>query len=98
MSNSSIFLKVSAVVLLCATVTPAGFAQTPQSSTNGTSSMAPEQTGAVKIPIADNQREPLARVMHSKHNSCFVEDLDPGDDSSMIMVCGVAQLKTQFSP
>jgi hypothetical protein len=52
----------------------------------------------VPIHMSKQRMEELSTIMHSKRNSCFLEDLDPGDDSSLIMICGVEQDVASFAP
>jgi hypothetical protein len=61
-------------------------AQTTQPADNPV--LAPSMPAyAVKIDMKPAQMARLAQVMHSGHSYCFLEDLDPGDDSSMLLIC-----------
>ena len=58
------------------------------------------QPSAVVVPVhmLPKQMIVLATVMHSDHNSCYLQDLQPEDDSSMVLICGVEQPRVSFSP
>jgi hypothetical protein len=96
MAISKSLLEVSTIALVCMMAAAVGFAQTPQSSTSGTPDS--KTTKPVQVSVPDSQKEALSRVMHSKQNSCFVEDMTPDDDSSMIVLCGIPPEKVIFSP
>jgi hypothetical protein len=54
----------------------------------------------LKVPMMKpEQMKALEKIMHSDRDSCFLQDLDPGDDSSMILVCGIdPQPTVTFTP
>jgi hypothetical protein len=42
--------------------------------------------------------EKIAAMMHAGRGMCFVQDLDPGDDSSLIEICGIPESTVTFQP
>jgi hypothetical protein len=50
-----------------------------------------------KLHMDPSKMSELVSIMHSKMNHCFLEDLDPGDDASLVMICGVPEGVTRFS-
>ena len=52
-----------------------------------------------KMNMKPEQMVMLAKVMHSSHHYCYLQDLDPGDDSSMLLICQAGPLTPPtFSP
>jgi hypothetical protein len=49
-----------------------------------------------KLHMDPSQMSTLVSIMHSKMDHCFLEDLDPGDDASLVMICGVPEGVTSF--
>jgi hypothetical protein len=84
--------------------TTESFAQTTSATkvTNGSGHLSgPEPSEpviVVPIHMARKQMMALAQIMHSDRNSCYLQDLQPQDDSSMIMICGVDQPVASFAP
>jgi hypothetical protein len=52
----------------------------------------------MKVTLPPAQMKKMADMMRAGYNNCYVEDLDPGDDSSMLMICGVQQPAESFVP
>jgi hypothetical protein len=54
---------------------------------------------AFKLNLDPADMKKVAAMMHAGRSMCFVQDLDPGDDSSLIEICGVPLESTQtFEP
>jgi hypothetical protein len=52
----------------------------------------------MKVTLPADQMKKMADMMRAGYNGCFVEDLDPEDDSSMLMICGVRPSAGSFAP
>jgi hypothetical protein len=101
---------IPAIVLstiLCFGSAIPGFAQssTPADSTStaeGSSNTQPQMMKPFVLKLqhmAPEQKATMMAIMKSGHQNCFVEELNPGDDSSMILICGVGgPTTTTFSP
>jgi hypothetical protein len=80
-----------------------GLAQ-PASTANSTATPAETQTRPMMTPLAfklnldpaDMQK--IAAMMHAGRGMCFVQDLNPGDDSSLIEICGLPESTQTFEP
>jgi len=53
---------------------------------------------AFKLNLDPADMEKLAAMMHAGRGMCFVQDLDPGDDSSLIEICGIPESTVTFQP
>jgi len=76
-------------------------ASTPSSSATTTQQNTPSRMMmpvAFKLNIDPADMARLAAMMHAGRSMCFVEDLDPGDDSSMIAICGLPASTVSFAP
>lgn len=96
--------RFSYVAILSATVAYFGFSTLPclaQASQQDGSSAMPStvQPYTVKVNMKPMQMAMLAKIMHSGHSYCFLQDLDPLDDSSMVLTCLPGRPPTvSFSP
>ena len=52
---------------------------------------------AFKLNLDPADMQKIAAMMHAGHGMCFVQDLDPGDDSSLIEICGLPN-RLSFQP
>lgn len=53
---------------------------------------------AFKLNLDPADMEKIAAMMHAGRGMCFVQDLDPGDDSSLIEICGIPESTVSFQP
>ena len=53
---------------------------------------------AFKLNLDPADMKKLAAMMRAGRGECFVQDLDPGDDSSLIEICGIPESKVTFEP
>jgi hypothetical protein len=98
MSRVNLLLKVGACVSLLLLDMPGIHAQTAQSSGGSSCGLTSDKPIAIKITVSGQQFIDLANIMHSDHDSCLIEDMNPNDDASMIILCGMEQPKTTFVP
>lgn len=89
----------------CASYSSICFAQTstftdPSNPSKAASVVSPSTLPVTLIPVhmSKQRMEALSMIMHSDHNSCFLEDLQPDDDSSMLVICGVQQSVFSIDP
>jgi hypothetical protein len=92
--------------LACLMSGPYSLAQS--TSTSGSGSTVTPEPGSpprtVMMPVVFKlQLDPtdmarMAKMMHSGHAGCLVEDLNPDDDSSMIVICGLPMSTVSFQP
>lgn len=53
----------------------------------------------VPVKMQPQQMATLAKIMRSKDNYCYLQDLQPEDDSSMLLICGsTPPTAVSFSP
>ena len=50
---------------------------------------------AYTIAVPQDQPGPSGKVVHVKTNNCYVHDIVPEDDSSMISVCSATPIPTE---
>lgn len=67
---------------------------TPENYTNGTKPMMPL---IMKVTLPPDKMQQLRDMMRAGANSCFIDDLDPGDASSLVMICGLRPSAEIFS-
>ena len=73
------------------------------SGSTGTTQQEP-QPGTMMRPLAFKlnldpaDTEKIAAMMHAGRGMCFVQDLDPGDDASLIEICGIPESTVTFQP
>jgi hypothetical protein len=78
---------------------PAGSTSTTEGSPNTQPKMVFMKPLVLKLHMTPQQRATMVAIMKAGSENCFVEDLDPADDSSMILVCSVGgATATTFSP
>jgi hypothetical protein len=53
---------------------------------------------AFKLNLDPADMEKITAMMHAGRGMCFVQDLDPGDDSSLIEICGLSESNVSFHP
>jgi hypothetical protein len=76
----------------------------PTSSSSSTETTQPDnpprmmQPLAFKLHLDPADMTKMTTMMHAGHNACVIEDLDPGDDSSMIAICGIEPATESFQP
>lgn len=71
------------------------------SSTATTQQETPPRTMmplAFKLNLDPADMTKMAAMMHSGRNGCFVQDLEPGNDNSMIAICGLPVSTVTFEP
>jgi hypothetical protein len=63
-----------------------------------TAPRTPVMPFAFKLQLNPDNMAKIAGMMHSGHSTCFVQDLNPGDDASLIMICGLVTPTASFEP
>jgi hypothetical protein len=53
---------------------------------------------AFKLNLDHASMAKVLTMMHAGRNQCVVEDLNPDDDSSAIMICGIEPATETFHP
>ncbi|HVE21428.1 MAG TPA: hypothetical protein VNC39_05585 [Acidocella sp.] len=53
---------------------------------------------AFKLNLDHDSMTKVLTMMHAGRNRCVVEDLNPGDDSSAIVICGIEPATETFHP
>jgi hypothetical protein len=53
---------------------------------------------AFKLNLDPADTAKVVAMMHAGRGMCFVQDLNPGDDSSLIEICGIPESKVTFEP
>ena len=76
---------------------------TSTSGSTGTTQQEPQPRAmmrplAFKLNLDPADMEKIAAMMHAGRGMCFVQDLDPGDDSSLIEICGIPESTVSFQP
>jgi hypothetical protein len=90
LKDISIMSRIPLIAILSLTMASSGiltsWAQSSQQVNNPTT---PSTTRPymVKVNMKPEQMAMLATIMRSGKNYCFLQDLDPGDDSSMVLIC-----------
>ena len=84
---------VSGSYSLAQTTAPGSTAATEQD--NAPNAMMPF---AFKLNLDHDSMTKVLAMMHAGRGQCVVEDLDPGDDSSAIVICGIEPVKETFHP
>ena len=76
-----------------ATSTPSSTETTQQD--NAPKAMVPF---AFKLNLDHDSMSKVLTMMHAGRNQCVVEDLNPDDDSSAIVICGIEPATETFHP
>jgi hypothetical protein len=92
----SVTIMSSAIVCLGLGI-PHARAQTsqPTEAPAATSGVRPY---VVKVNMKPEQMQALVKIMHSNRDNCYLQDLDPGDDSSLVLICGTEPATETFAP
>lgn len=69
-------------------------------STTATTDSAPKAMVpfAFKLNLDHDSMAKVLTMMHAGRNQCVVEDLNPDDDSSAIVICGIEPATETFHP
>jgi hypothetical protein len=92
----SVTIMSSAIVCLGLGI-PHSWAQTSQ-PTEAPATTAGVRPYVVKVNMKPEQMQALVKIMHSNRDNCYLQDLDPGDDSSLVLICGIEPATETFAP
>jgi hypothetical protein len=86
---------VSGSYSLAQTTSAPGSTEATQQQDNTPKAMDPF---AFKLNLDHDSMTKVLTMMRAGHNHCVVEDLNPGDDSSAIVICGIEPATVTFHP
>ena len=77
---------------------PASPSTSPETTQPGTPPKPMMRPLAFKLNLDPADMQKITAMMHAGRSMCFVQDLDPGDDSSLIEICGIPESTQTFEP
>jgi hypothetical protein len=78
---------------------PASPSNSTEATQPGTQQIRPTMRPlAFKLNLNSADMAKITAMMHAGRAMCFVQDLDPGDDSSLIEICGIPDSTQTFVP